>query len=504
MTMKRREFLVNAGELAAGLSVAGAAHVGRPHPGDLPMASNTTAGDRVSYEGTSLERIAFPMGGFGAGMVCLEGAGALSNVSVRNRSEVWNEPCLFAAVFLKEFAGGARVLEGPVPRWKLVDRPGACQGLEHHTYGLPRFRNAHFSSRFPFATVRLTDQTLPFTAEVTGWSPFVPGDADGASLPVAALEYRLTNTSHATLAGIFSYHARNFMVVREDDEHGVFAAPGGFALWGADGKSPSRREGAFAISVTEPDSCVNHAWFRGPWWDGLTMAWKDVEAGACVARPPIREGQPAVGASLFVPFELAPGASRLITVRLAWYVPHSYVRWNYDEDLANVDKTEASNFYRPWYTTRFSSVDDVVAYWAAHYLEIKQRTEQFTNCFYDSTLAPDAIEAVARNLSILKSPTVLREPGGRLWGWEGSGEYECNGPGTCTHVWNYAQAVAHLFPELERSLRNTEFNDSQDARGHQAFRSAIPLRSSTHTFHAASDGQSLTRPAVVKSFLHHS
>ena len=32
---------------------------------------------------------------------------------------------------------------------------------------------------------------------MTGWSPFVPNEADDSSLPVAALEYRFTNPSDA-------------------------------------------------------------------------------------------------------------------------------------------------------------------------------------------------------------------------------------------------------------------------------------------------------------------
>jgi len=56
-------------------------------------------------------------------------------------------------------------------------------------------------------------------------------------------------------------------------------------------------------------------------------------------------------------------------------------------------------------------------------------------------------------------------------------------------VWNYAQAVAHLFPSLERSLRETEFLNSQDERGHQTFRTPLPIRPPAHDFHAASDGQ---------------
>jgi len=47
----------------------------------------------------------------------------------------------------------------------------------------------------------------------------------------------------------------------------------------------------------------------------------------------------------------------------------------------------------------------------------------------------------------------------------------------------------HLFPNLERTLRETEFGPSQDERGHQQFRSALPIRPLEHDFHAAADGQ---------------
>jgi hypothetical protein len=99
------------------------------------------------------------------------------------------------------------------------------------------------------------------------------------------------------------------------------------------------------------------------------------------------------------------------------------------------------------------------------------------------------MEAVAANLTILKSPTVLRQADGRLWSWEGCGESWGCCHGSCTHVWNYAQAVPHLFPSLERTLRETEFRVSQDARGHQTFRAALPIRPPAHDFHAAADGQ---------------
>jgi hypothetical protein len=56
-------------------------------------------------------------------------------------------------------------------------------------------------------------------------------------------------------------------------------------------------------------------------------------------------------------------------------------------------------------------------------------------------------------------------------------------------VWNYAQALPHLFPALERTLRETEFGPSQNEAGHQQFRSALPIRIVEHDFYAAADGQ---------------
>jgi len=99
------------------------------------------------------------------------------------------------------------------------------------------------------------------------------------------------------------------------------------------------------------------------------------------------------------------------------------------------------------------------------------------------------MEAVAANLTIVKSPTVLRQYDGRLWNWEGCGDDGGCCHGSCTHVWNYAQAMPHLFPTLERSLRNTEFCENQNIAGHQGFRANLPISPLKHDFYAAADGQ---------------
>ena len=99
------------------------------------------------------------------------------------------------------------------------------------------------------------------------------------------------------------------------------------------------------------------------------------------------------------------------------------------------------------------------------------------------------MDAVSANLGILKSPTVLRHANGGLWGWEGCFCDRGCCPGSCTHVWNYAQSIPHLFPALERTLRQRELEESMDSRGHVNFRASPPGLPTLHDFHAAADGQ---------------
>ena len=84
---------------------------------------------------------------------------------------------------------------------------------------------------------------------------------------------------------------------------------------------------------------------------------------------------------------------------------------------------------------------------------------------------------------------MLRQENGNIWAWEGCYCDKGCCSGSCTHVWNYAQALPHLFPQLERTLREQELERSMDARGHINFRAALPDGPARHNFHAASDGQ---------------
>jgi len=160
-----------------------------------------------------------------------------------------------------------------------------------------------------------------------------------------------------------------------------------------------------------------------------------------------------------------------------------------DLSLDKYDKGFDGKYYKPWYSSRFSDIKEVCNYWRENYAALHKRSTLFTDAFYASTLPAEVVEAVAANLTILKSPTMMRQYDGRLWNYEGCGDTSGCCHGSCTHVWNYAQAIPHLFPALERSLRHTEFCENQNKEGHQNFRANLPIKANSHDFHSAADGQ---------------
>ena len=59
----------------------------------------------------------------------------------------------------------------------------------------------------------------------------------------------------------------------------------------------------------------------------------------------------------------------------------------------------------------------------------------------------------------------------------------------CTHVYNYEQAMAHLYPTLERSMRETDFLVNLRPDVSMSFRTPVPLRQGGNKTHPAADGQ---------------
>ena len=431
------------------------------------------------YTGKNLDRISFPVGGIGAGMFCMDGTGSISHLSVKNKPEVFNEPIAFAAISVKGIENGAKVLEAQVPRWKLFGPGGTGNGAPGKMYGLPRFENGTFLPRFPFATLNLDDNDIPLDVEITGWSPFIPTDPDNSSLPAGAMEYKFTNTSSKSVEAVFSWSSRNIIV---EWVGRISPVKNGFTMSVNPADDAELGKTGFSVFLDDDNAIVDHCWFRGEWFDPHMMLWKNIETCNSPSNPPAE--QPSPGASIYLPFKLNPGEEKTIKVNFIWYMPESNL------SIGNIPGTSIKlSPYSPWYSGRFRDLGELSAYWSENYDELRRKSVLFRDSFFSSTLPPEVLEAIAANLTILKSPTVLRQQDGRLWGWEGCSDAEGCCHGSCTHVWNYAQAMPHLFPSLERTLRETEFIVSQNEAGHQNFRTNLPVSEPPHNFYAAADGQ---------------
>ncbi|OUS78412.1 hypothetical protein B1748_02110 [Paenibacillus sp. MY03] len=441
---------------------------------------------KVYGEGLN-DRIAYPIGGLGAGMIALEGTGGLSHFSLRHKPELLNKPMCFSAVTVCGENAIAKVLEGPMPSRSIYDlrhgpHGGAAGGNNGRNYGLPRMEESFFTARFPFAEVAMKHSQLPVNVVLTGWNPFVPGHADDSSLPVAGLEYRFHNHSSDPVQLVYSFHSTNFMSCG-DGEASAKPIDGGFVLEQEGTPDMPWTAGQFCAATDYPGAVTDTSWFRGDYWfDTLTMLWRKIE-GASAGSLPQNYNPGGKGGSLYVPMSLKPGETATVRLRLSWFVPESDQRHGF---FANPDE---HGYYKPWYAAAFESGAELESYWRKEYFRLRALTVKFSDHLHASNLPAEVMEAVSYNLAILKSPTIMRQHDGRLWAWEGCFDEEGSCYGTCTHVWNYAQALAHLFPGLEREIRRTEFTEGQNEEGHQSFRVPLPIAPSAHLEQAAADGQ---------------
>ncbi len=274
------------------------------------------------YIGCCNSHIAFPIGGMGAGMFCLEGTGTISHFSIYNAPDIFNEPPLFAAL---SDGKKAKVIEGPVPDRKKFGMPYSAQGVYNTTWGFPRFSKIiSFEARFPFAYIKLQDREFPVAVTITGWSPFIPTDQDNSGLPVGALEYKFANSTNKILKYVFSYSCRRFNGFRE-----FSSTENGFVF--------QKGDTSFAIFTDAKEAKVDHSWYRGSWVDPMTIAWKNIQIGTIKETAPEQGGS---GSTISIPVLLKPNETKTIKIFFCWYVPTSDLRFAGEEqdDPNNSDK----------------------------------------------------------------------------------------------------------------------------------------------------------------------
>lgn len=165
-----------------------------------------------------------------------------------------------------------------------------------------------------------------------------------------------------------------------------------------------------------------------------TADWFDSPAAATISTDNTQAG------AVSVHFGLLPGQTRKVRFALGWNFQRlSLAKFSFVDGAANL---------RHHYATRFHDASAVLGHIGGDNLSAVTHT--FVDTWYrDTTLPHWFVERTFAPASTLSTETCQYFDTGRFYAWEGA--YCC--AGTCTHVWNYAQSVAYLFPELERSAR---------------------------------------------------
>ncbi len=459
------------------------------------------------YEGEMGKEISFPIGGIGSGCIGLAGNGRLIDWEIFNRPNKGSVNGFSHFAVKAERDGkvlGARVLHGDAQP-PLVGTLGRTMyvgygwgPIRETMAGVPHFRDVAFEGAYPFARLTFSDPQFPGNAALSAWNPFIPLNEADSSLPAAFFEVTLENTDSATIEYTVAFSVGNpltrgallhttefrdgmrFLHLRSDD---------------ADTGNPAY--GDLCVATDAEDTGFQNDWFRGRWFDSLGVFWRDFTAPGKLknrtypADPSIRDDMGTLTAHMTV----EPGQSKTVRFVLSWNFPNRTNDWNpMPEEVCSCEagscvSDKPASIWKNWYATVFADSAATSRYALKEWQRLYRETKAFHDALFSSTLPDAVLEAVSANISILKTPTCLRLEDGSFYGWEGCGCDAGCCEGSCTHVWNYAQALPFLFPKLERSMRDLDYRYNLREDGGMAFRLQLPPGREKSEFRPCADGQ---------------
>ncbi|NGN69822.1 hypothetical protein G5C51_38785 [Streptomyces sp. A7024] len=257
---------------------------------------------------------------------------------------------------------------------------------------------------------------------------------------VATFTGRNTETLSPRAYDISAYEGKQATIEIVDEATGGWGHINVDRIWFTDepvGAKPMAEltdNGTFAVAAAHPDAEVRPSIAD---WSTPAALFDSADAPA-----EADGGRTTVTGTVTVPVTLAPGEERLVRYVLSWHF--DLVDRKLFGYLTGADQL------RRHYGTRFKDARDVAAVIGTRGAELATATHQFVRTWYeDSTLPQWFLERTLVPASTAATSTVHRFQDGRFYAWEGI--YCCDG--TCTHVWNYAQSLARLFPDLERDTR---------------------------------------------------
>lgn len=453
----------------------------------------------MKYVGQYTKEISFPLGGIGTGSIGLGGDGRLIDWEIFNKPSKGsiNGYTHFAIRAIQGDKITAAVLNGDITngymgQYMLSKFTGYGFGPNiQKMCGFPHFRNVEFDGEFPIASLDFKDDNFPANVNMTAFNPFIPRDAKNSSIPAAFFEFEVENITSENVEYQIALSVANpykDSINKADINNRVKT----LTLLNNGAGRDEIEYGDLTLATDCDTAYTQTYWYRGGWQDSIVSFWNEFSNEKHInERIYDDQGRYDTG-TLIAEIKLCPKEKKKVKFILTWNVPNNY---NYWSECKNGDGTHKT--WKNYYATVFENSIETAVYSLKNWDDLYNRTLKFKKSLHETTLPKEVIDAASSNLSVLKSPTVLRLEDGSFYGWEGVHELEGSCEGTCQHVWNYAYALCFLFPELERSIRDMEFNFSTDENGRMGFRIMLPLGRKMTDFRACVDGQ---MGAVIKCY----
>jgi len=440
-------------------------------------------GNSFLYRAEKTKMISFPLGGIGSGSIGLAGNGRLVDWEIFNKPSK-NSINGFSNFAVRAERGGnvldARVLNGDVQPPYMGEGFGPARET---MAGLPHFRETEFTGKYPVAEIRFKEPGFPGRVTQTAFNPFIPLNDKDSSIPAAFFEFEIENTTRETID--YTVAATLGDPLPSDQAH-RFERKNGFSLLNFTTDGIGKKDvkyGEMTVATDAKRVSFQQYWFRGAWFDSLEVFWRDITTPGPLPKRNYRStGKRANKCSgsggnnqgmIAGHVNIKPGGKATLRFVITWNFPNCENYWSKNVEVAK--KAGVSPVWKNYYATIWKTAAESALYSLRNWKRLAAETMLFRDALFGSTLPAAAIDAISANISILKSPTVLRLTDGTFYGFEGCcGNSGCC-EGTCTHVWNYAQALPFLFPELERSVREVDYQYNQQANGGMPFRIQLPL-----------------------------
>lgn len=462
--MDRRHFLRTSGIFSAGMYSAQAMAIAGPFlPGEILhnipadkkldpdwVRSLSKRGIVTRYlkSKNELRYIGMPVGGVNAGTVYLGGEGRLWLWDIFNENQNGIDPKtidwhsdVHAGKKVRSQDGSAYVQPAvdirPLKQgFAFRIRMGDKTVIKQMEYG--DWDEIVFEATYPMAKVRYVDRSLPVEIVADIFSPFIPLDDKNSSLPCTIHSFGIHNRSAEPvemeilgwLENKVSPRSAHGSDQRMNEVQGSGEASFILCSMRKNNDPKQAAEADFGTMAIAPLSGTTgcHTDFRLPVDDSsFSQAGPETSAkhyresliGAVVSRQKIEAG----------------GKARLDFI----------ISWHFKNLQLHKNIADKGRYYNNW----FGSAADVIGHVRTNHQKLSEESRAWKETWYDSTLPWWFLERTFLNISCLATTTAHRFESGRFYAWEGVG---CC-PGTCTHVWQYAQAMGRIFPTLERDTR---------------------------------------------------